>query len=141
MERENCYLNPDQLNVLTNILLSEQEKLKFKDKDHENFCLEKEDLADVLDEANANIQASQELRFRNREIFYFRKIKQSLDSIQRGTYGLCENCGNEITFERLRARPTAALCISCKEESEMAERSNIHQRKSKSQGKTLQEYR
>ena len=141
MERENCCLNTEQLNILTKILLTEQEKLKFKDKDHENFCLEKEDLADVLDEANANIQASQELRFRNREIFYFRKIKQSLDNIQRGTYGLCENCGCDITFERLRARPTAALCISCKEESEMVERSNIHQRKSKSQGKTLQEYR
>lgn len=30
-----------------------------------------------------------------------------------GTYGHCENCGDTIPNARLRARPTAALCLSC----------------------------
>ncbi|HZO21670.1 MAG TPA: TraR/DksA C4-type zinc finger protein [Steroidobacteraceae bacterium] len=30
-----------------------------------------------------------------------------------GTYGICEECGNPIGEERLRARPEATLCIDC----------------------------
>ena len=37
------------------------------------------------------------------------------------------------------AEPTAEMCISCKEESEMAEQNNFFHRKSKSLGKTLDE--
>ncbi len=41
------------------------------------------------------------------------KIQHSLKSLASGKYGVCENCGNKIEPERLRAVPTAILCISC----------------------------
>lgn len=42
-------------------------------------------------------------------------VRAALQRIERGTYGLCERCGNEIKPERLDAIPTASMCISCKQ--------------------------
>lgn len=139
MKRENAYLSDKQIATIRSKLLSEKEKLIIKDKSKESFCLDKNELSDVLDEASINIEASKMLRFRNRELFYLRKIYKSLDRIEKGTYGLCDDCNTEIAFERLMARPTAELCIGCKEEAELSEKNNIYQRKSKSLGKTLSE--
>lgn len=139
VHRENAYLSDKQVNELKNILLAEKERLLNKDHDPQRFSLDKNELADPLDEASINIQASQELRFRNRESFYLKKINKSLTGIERGEYGLCEDCGIEIGFERLMARPTAELCITCKEEAEFNEKNNFFAKKSKSLGKTLQE--
>jgi len=41
-------------------------------------------------------------------------IEKALDSIEKGTYGICKYCGNPIAEKRLLARPTASSCISCK---------------------------
>ncbi len=137
--RENDYLTDDQIDTLKNVLLAEKERILNKDHDPQRYSLDKNELADPLDEASINIQASQELRFRNRESFYLKKINKSLSGIERGEYGLCEDCGVEIGFERLMARPTAELCITCKEEAEFNEKNNFFAKKSKSLGKTLQE--
>lgn len=139
MDRENMYLSARQIKALKEILFSEKERITMRDGSKEDFWMQKDELLDVLDEANANIQASQMLRFRNREVFYLKKINLALDNIEQGVYGLCESCDAEIGFERLKARPTAQLCISCKEESELIERNNYFQNKSKSLGKTLSE--
>jgi len=41
--------------------------------------------------------------------------------IEQGTYGICENCGATIPFERLKARPVTTMCINCKELEEEKE--------------------
>lgn len=40
-------------------------------------------------------------------------IDAAMDRIQKGTYGLCESCGEVIDSARLEAFPTATMCISC----------------------------
>lgn len=52
-------------------------------------------------------------------------------------YGLCSDCGDWIRFERLLARPTAEMCIVCKEESERDESSSFTGRQSKSLGRVV----
>ncbi|MES2323426.1 MAG: TraR/DksA C4-type zinc finger protein [Pseudomonadota bacterium] len=42
-----------------------------------------------------------------------RSIRRALARIDDGSYGLCEECGKDIGFSRLQARPEAALCIAC----------------------------
>lgn len=42
-------------------------------------------------------------------------VQAALARLDKGTYGRCERCGNEINPERLEAIPTARLCISCKQ--------------------------
>lgn len=40
-------------------------------------------------------------------------VKQALSKIDKGTYGVCEDCESEIESGRLKAYPSAALCITC----------------------------
>jgi RNA polymerase-binding protein DksA len=41
-------------------------------------------------------------------------LSQALASLEDGTYGTCENCGKEISAERLEALPYATFCLQCK---------------------------
>ncbi|MFA5754077.1 MAG: TraR/DksA C4-type zinc finger protein [Patescibacteria group bacterium] len=43
-------------------------------------------------------------------------IEKALMNIEKGTYGICKYCGQEIAEKRLIARPTASSCINCKTE-------------------------
>ena len=42
------------------------------------------------------------------------KIEHALDKFSKGTYGLCDQCGQPIDLDRLEALPQATLCLSCK---------------------------
>ena len=139
MDRLNDFLSDAELDELKNILLAEKERVMNKQVDEAHYCLDKNELSDLVDEASINLQTQQNIRFKNRENFYVKKINKALDKIKRGTFGLCEECDGDISFERLTARPVAEMCIGCKEESEMTENSNFFQKKSKSLGKTMQE--
>jgi DnaK suppressor protein len=46
------------------------------------------------------------------------RIDQAIQRLESGTYGLCDECGEEIAAARLKALPFAALCRSCQEEQE-----------------------
>jgi len=43
------------------------------------------------------------------------KIDMALQKIARGTYGICERCGEPIPKERLQALPYSVLCLRCKQ--------------------------
>ena len=136
--RENSFLSDAQVNKIDEKVRIELSRV-MESINPGVGAMEKDELRDPVDEANSNIQASHELRMKNRELFYYKKLNQTIDRIKKGTVGICKECDGEINFERIMARPTAEMCISCKEESEMAEKNNFFERKSKSLGKTLNE--
>lgn len=41
------------------------------------------------------------------------EVLAALKRIENGTYGNCQNCGQEIDIERLKANPAATTCIKC----------------------------
>jgi RNA polymerase-binding protein DksA len=45
-------------------------------------------------------------------------IDEALRRIRNNTYGLCAECGQPISPERLTAVPHARMCIKCKEAEE-----------------------
>jgi len=49
------------------------------------------------------------------------KIDEAIRKIDEGTYGICEDCGEEISEERLKILPYAIYCIDCKESREHME--------------------
>ncbi len=51
----------------------------------------------------------------NREYKTFLLVEKALKKIEKETYGLCENCGKEISHKRLEAIPWAEYCIDCQE--------------------------
>ena len=82
----------------------------------------KENLPDPSDRATLESDRNFTLRIRDRERKLIGKIKEALERIDQGTYGLCEDCGEEISTERLKARPVTTLCIDCKKTQETEER-------------------
>jgi len=136
-KRENKHLKKAQLKILWEALTEMKDKIELNllESNPQNYCLDQNELSDPLDEASINSETQKILRFRNRDIFLLKKISKSFDKIKDGTYGLCDECYNPISFERLRARPVAELCISCKEESELTE--NQSKKISKSMGREL----
>lgn len=49
------------------------------------------------------------------------EIDEAIRKIKEGTYGICEECGEEISEKRLSILPAATLCIDCKENKEKFE--------------------
>ena len=83
---------------------------------------DKENPADPLDLASMESNRDFQLRVRDRERVLIRKIKEALQRIDDGEYGVCVSCGEEISEKRLIARPVATHCIDCKTEAEQLER-------------------
>ena len=77
---------------------------------------------DPVDRAMSESGRSIELRKRDRERKLIQKIAKAIQKTEDGTYGICEECGNEISESRLIVRPEATLCINCKEEQEAKEK-------------------
>ncbi len=77
---------------------------------------------DPNDRATQESEFGLELRTRDRERKLLRKIDSALQRIDDGTYGYCEETGEEIGLRRLEARPVATLCVEAQERRELAER-------------------
>ena len=50
------------------------------------------------------------------------KIDTALRKLSEGTYGVCDECGDEISEERIKILPFAIFCRDCQEEREMKEK-------------------
>ena len=103
----------------------------------EDFAVSSEDRLDEFDQASTDAEQAMRMRLRNREILYLKKVDEALDRIEEGTFGECENCEEDIEARRLEVRPTATLCISCKEEEERQEVLTAVGRQHKSLGETF----
>jgi DnaK suppressor protein len=77
---------------------------------------------DPNDRATQESDRSFELRIRDRERRLINKIREALERIEEGTFGVCEMCEEEIGEARLKARPVTTLCIDCKMEQERKEK-------------------
>ena len=84
-----------------------------------------ERLADITDQASFQSDRNFELRIRDRERKLIAKMHESIKMIDDGTYGICENCDEEISEKRLIARPVTTLCIQCKTEQEKIEKLRV----------------
>ncbi len=81
-----------------------------------------EKFPDPTDRATAESERNFILRIRDRERKLIGKIKEALERIENGTYGICEECEEWIAEGRLKARPVTTLCIECKTSQEVGEK-------------------
>ncbi|MBA2404419.1 MAG: TraR/DksA family transcriptional regulator [Bdellovibrionales bacterium] len=131
-------LTKRQIETLKQKLIEEKNSLVFSDQvNASNIELSKPEGSDEVEQSITDYTNSHLLRFRNREVFYAKKIEKALKKFEMDEFGMCSDCGDWIRFERLMARPTAEMCIQCKEESERDESNSFTGRQSKSLGKVL----
>jgi DnaK suppressor protein len=83
---------------------------------------EDENFPDPSDRASMESNRNSILRIRDRERKLIFKIQEALQRLEAGEFGICEECGEKIGIERLKARPVTTLCINCKASQEIAER-------------------
>jgi DnaK suppressor protein len=79
-------------------------------------------ISDLLDRASQISEREFSHHLCSRDKLHMRKIERSLQDIEEGVYGLCEQCGEDISLKRLKARPTACYCIECKTQLEKTEK-------------------
>lgn len=77
---------------------------------------------DEVDRASLETDKSLDLRTKDRARKLILKIDQALDRIDDGSYGYCEETGEEIGIARLMARPIATLCVEAQERHERMEK-------------------
>lgn len=98
----------------------------------QNLVLQKDDMLDEVDMTSVEMETTMRTRLRHREALFLKKVEEALVRIHKGEFGVCADCEDEIELKRLEARPTATLCVNCKEAEEHREHSHIdgHKRKS-----------
>ena len=117
------YMSDDQLEHFRSILNAWKRELMYEvDRTVHHMQDEAANFPDPNDRATQESEFGLELRTRDRERKLLRKIDSALARIEDGTYGYCDETGEEIGLKRLEARPVATLCLEAQERRELAER-------------------
>ena len=117
------YMSDEQLEHFRNILNAWKRELMFEvDRTVHHMQDEAANFPDPNDRATQESEFGLELRTRDRERKLLRKIDSALARIDDGSYGFCDETGEEIGLKRLEARPVATLCLEAQERRELAER-------------------
>lgn len=117
-------MNKAQLKKFRSLLEEKRDEIVKKAKQtlDEDMTLDSNDLPDEMDLASSEYLQSFTFRLRGREKSFLEKITKAIQKIDDGTFGKCEECGEDISVKRLEARPETTLCIRCKEDQERMEK-------------------
>jgi DnaK suppressor protein len=116
------YMNDEQLEFFRNLMQIQKDELVSSLKATSNNLQNQEREADENDRASLEEGRWLELRIREREGKLIQKIDEALLRITDGSYGYCDESGEEIGLERLIVRPTATLSIEAKQRRESIEK-------------------
>ena len=70
---------------------------------------------DMADQASGNNEVHIQLRLKQTDAKILQAIDEALMRIEKGTFGICRDCGEPIAEARLNAIPWTRVCITCKE--------------------------
>ena len=104
---EQDYMNPVQLAFFKSRLQQLEKDLLKNAGETTEHLRETVLVPDPADRATIEEEHALELRTRDRERKLLKKVQQSIQSIDSGDYGWCEETGEPIGIPRLLARPTA----------------------------------
>ena len=70
---------------------------------------------DLADQAAGNNEVHIQLKLKQVDAKILQAIEEALGRMDKGTYGVCRDCGEPIAPARLKAIPWTRVCITCKE--------------------------
>jgi DnaK suppressor protein len=70
---------------------------------------------DLADQASGNNEVHIQLKLKQTDAKILQAIEEALVRLEKGTFGICRDCGEPIALARLEAIPWTRVCISCKE--------------------------
>jgi len=116
-------LSDNEKGQIRKVLEDARQRLTNKSKNALSYSMnyERNIGRDSIDESMEEEIFSTEMRLHDREKFLLGKINKQLVRLEAGEIDVCDECGEQISFRRLLARPVTTLCIDCKEQSEKEE--------------------
>jgi RNA polymerase-binding protein DksA len=112
-------LTPEQRAELNSIIANRRAQLvadirrEVNQSREETFGAVAGPVTDTGDEAVADLLSDLDTAEVTRDLAELRELEAARARVTAGTYGVCESCGREIAYERLRAYPAAIRCIEC----------------------------
>jgi DnaK suppressor protein len=117
------YMNPTQVEYFRQKLTVWRDELIEESRETiNNLQSEVRDVGDEAERATRETENSLELRTRDRYRKLINKINKTLNRLDDGEYGYCEETGEEIGLQRLEARPIATLCLDAQERWEIRQK-------------------
>jgi DnaK suppressor protein len=114
-------LTPTRMERLRGLLADEQQKLRREianattTSDEVNVGLGNH----MAEDATAAFDQAAAMSLRRGSERTLEQVDDALERMDTGAYGICERCGEEIDFARLKAIPQATLCMSCQKVAEL----------------------
>ena len=96
-------------------------KDKMRDVRSEGAVVPRQGVRDEVESSEADIQDDIEFAVLQMKTETLNKVGEALLGLDIGTYGYCDECGEEISEQRLRALPFAVRCKNCEEAREGAQ--------------------
>jgi DnaK suppressor protein len=94
-------------------ILNKAKKLK-----EDSYSLGTDGIQDMADAASNTYTADILMSISDNDLRLLKDIDNTLDKMEKGTYGICEECEEIINEKRLEANPVARYCITCKRQME-----------------------
>ncbi|MEE2982931.1 MAG: RNA polymerase-binding protein DksA [Pseudomonadota bacterium] len=117
------YMGPKHMLYFRNKLQHWREELIIESQETlEHLKSEIRDVGDEAERASRESDNILELRTRDRYRKLLKKIDEAMKRIEDGSYGYCEETGEEIGIDRLQARPIATLTVDAQERRELFRR-------------------
>jgi DnaK suppressor protein len=113
-------MKKEQLDYFKSVLLKQKMQILNGGvlRSSEDLYVSTDDLPDEADLATNVINQQISFNMRERELKKLRDIEEALVRVDNGTFGLCEDCDEEIPQKRLEMQPWTTLCIEHAEERE-----------------------
>jgi DnaK suppressor protein len=117
-------LDDKQTAALRAVLEADRNRIAGRFKDALGFAMARDPETVGRDSIDASVEEgiySTEMRLHDREKKLLSKIDGALERLEAGEIDECEDCGDDIGYKRLLARPVTTLCVMCKEDREAGE--------------------
>ena len=111
----------DQFNKLWEEIGSE-----LNESDKEHFMQIAGEVQDLEDRSVADLITDLNITLIDKHVQETRDINSAIIRINKGTFGVCNDCGEPIGYDRLMAYPTAKRCVHCQEVYEKTHAGNLH---------------
>jgi RNA polymerase-binding protein DksA len=128
----NNHLNDSQIHQFKTLLedrfnrLWEEIGSELHESDKEHFLQIAGEVQDLEDRSIADLFTDLNITLLDKHVQETRDINSALIRINKGTFGVCNDCGESIGYDRLMAYPTAKRCVHCQEVYENTHAGNLH---------------
>ncbi|MGD7653140.1 MAG: TraR/DksA family transcriptional regulator [Verrucomicrobiales bacterium] len=109
-----------QLATIRRKLIAERERIVTEWQNHGGHAgsADEWDTRDIEERAIQITSDTIERRIADDDLNLLRKVNFAIERLDQGSYTQCANCGNEIPIERLMAKPSVSLCLSCQKQKD-----------------------